>query len=433
MELWEKFSMHKSISIIIIAIFITASFTAAQESHKLSAEDSLKVQLKMLEKRLQILENKNEEDELKKLQEDAEKAAEEKPVKSTQKTFKSGQRSLQAINPEISVTGDAFAQSVLNDDGFTETARSGAYFRMIGLHIQSNLDPFSFTKIALGITPTGIELGEAYVTWTKLFKNISLTAGKFRQQFGVVNRWHVHALDQFSFPLAMRTILGAEGLNQIGLSLNWLMPSVIAKSNMLTVEITNGQNAHLFSGEAFSFPAVLGHLKNYYDLSQNTYLEWGATGMWGMNNFKGYNDNGNKIKEPNRNTYLGGFDLTLFWEPLNQSHYHSFLWRSEFYYVNKEIAADTTLKAWGGYSYVEYKFNERLYAGFRFDYTLPFRVDNSGKNMYDFVPYITWWQSHWVRLRLQYNYTNGNIFSSADQKLRLQLTWAIGPHKHDRY
>ena len=425
--------MRKSILSAVIFLLIMAVFASAQNTGRASAEDSLKSQLKELEKRLQILENKNDENELKKLQEEAQTAAEEKPQEKTQKTFKSGQRSLQAINPEISVTGDAYGQGVLNEDGFTETARSGAYFRMIGLHIQSNLDPFSFTKIAIGITPKGIGIGEAYVTWSKLFKNISLTAGKFRQQFGVVNRWHVHALDQFSYPLALRTILGGAGLNQIGLSLNWLMPSLIAHTNTLTMEITNGQNAQLFSGDAFSFPAVLGHLKNYYDLSQNTYLEWGVTGMWGKNNFRGYDNNGDKIKENNRNTYLAGADLTLFWEPVNQAHYHSFIWRSELYYVNKQLSADTTLKAWGGYSYIEYKINERFYAGVRVDYTLPFQVDNSGKNMYDFVPYITWWQSHWMRLRLQYNYTNGNVFSAADQKLRLQLTWAVGPHKHDRY
>jgi hypothetical protein len=425
--------MKLSVLSFIIFIFVIVSLVSAQQESITSPNDSLKTALMKLEKRLQVLEEKNSDEELKNLQEEAESAAEEKPQERTQKTFKSGQRSLQAINPEISVTGDAYAQAILNDDGFTKTARSGANFRMIGLHFQSNLDPFSFTKIALGITPNGIGIGEAYVTWNKLFGNISLTAGKFRQQFGVINRWHVHALDQFSYPLALRTILGPAGLNQTGISLNWLMPSLIAHSNMLTVEITNGQNAQLFSGKMFSFPALLGHLKSYYDLSENTYLEWGVSGMWGTNNLQGYDNNGIKIEEDNRNTYLAGFDFSLFWEPLNQSHYHSFLWRSELYYVNKEIAPDTTIKAWGGYSYLEYKLNERFYSGIRFDYTLPFELNNDDKYTYAIVPYVTWWQSHWVRFRLQYNYTNGTPFASADQKLRLQLTWAIGPHKHDRY
>jgi len=84
-----------------------------------------------------------------------------------------------------------FGQYIANDNSFTENLRTGAYFRVLGLHFQSNLDPFSFTKIAIEYNPFGLEFGEAYITWTKIFPGVGLTAGKFRQQFGVVNRWHV--------------------------------------------------------------------------------------------------------------------------------------------------------------------------------------------------------------------------------------------------
>ena len=70
-----------------------------------------------------------------------------------------------------------------------------------------------------------MEMAEAYVTWVNLFKRLNLTAGKFRQQFGVINRWHEHALDQTFFPLPIEMFMGEEGLNQIGISMNWLMPS----------------------------------------------------------------------------------------------------------------------------------------------------------------------------------------------------------------
>ncbi len=390
-----------------------------------TASDSLKKQILDLQTRLQQLENKQAESELEKLKQQAVNAVSTKKEQQKPHVFKSGQRSLQAINPEISVTGDAFLQAVGNENGFTEAARSGAFFRVIGLHFQSTLDPFSFTKIAVGIHPGGVELGEAYATWSNVLPNISITAGKFRQQFGVINRWHAHSLDQFDFPLAMTTILGKEGLNQTGLSMEWLMPSLIANANTLTLQVTNGQNEQLFSGGSFSFPAVLGHLKNYYDLNQNTYLEIGLTGM------AGYNDS--LIYKAKRQTRLAGLDLTLFWEPINQAHYHSFLWRSEFYYASKEQMDGSRIKAWGFYSNIDYKMNERWYAGIRYDYTQPFETDNSGKYIQQIVPYLTWWQSHWVRFRLQYNYKDGNALTKADKILRLQLTFAAGPHKHERY
>ena len=426
--------MQKLIFILTLFIFGSGVLWAQSAKSKSAASnDSLMVQIKNLQKRIQKLEEKQAESKLEKLRQQALQAATAK-TEETQKltVFKSGQRSQQAINPEISVVGDAYMQGVGNKDGFTETQRNGAYFRVIGLHFQSNLDPFSMTKIAVEIHPNGIELGEAYATWNDFIPNVSLTAGKFRQQFGVVNRWHAHSLDQFDFPLALTTILGEDGLNQTGFSLDWLMPKFWLATNMMTLQITNGQNDQLFSGDLFSFPSVLGHLKNYVDLNQNTYLELGLTGMIGRNNVRGY-VNGKKVTEPSHLTKVAGMDLTLSWEPINRAHYHSFTWRSELYYADKDSIAGKKIRALGGYSYLQYRMNERWYAGLRLDYTQPFMQHNSNKSIYQIVPYLTWWQSHWVRFRLQYNYKNGNILQRPDSIVRLQLTWAAGPHKHDRY
>ena len=148
---------------------------------------------------------------------------------------------------------------------------------------------------------------------------------------------------------------------------------------------------------------------------------------WGL-----YESN-NTVSEASRNTLLGGVDLTLFWEPVNNALYKSFLWRSEIYYAKKELLSNQEIKTLGGYSYVEYKFAEQWQTGIRFDYTQPFELNNDSNYSYQIVPYITWWQSHWVKMRLQYNYLDGNIISVPKNTLRLQIVWAVGPHKHDRY
>ena len=396
----------------------------------LFAQDSTKIQ--QLEERIKALEEKVEQGELEKLIKEAESLSSEKEESKEKKVFTGGQRSLQALNPELSIASDAYGQYIINENGFTEEERSGAFFRVAELQFQSNLDPFSFTKIILEFSPNGVEFAEAYITWSRLFEDISLTAGKFRQQFGVINRWHAHALDQFEWPLAMTTILGEEGLNQIGLSFEWLMPSFIADANNLFFQLTNGENEHLFAGEMFSFPSTLLRLSSYYDLSPSTYLEWGVTGMAGNNNRRGYDEDGELILESDQFTYLGGLDLTLLWEPTSQARYRSFLWRSELYYVDKnQIEKD--IKAIGAYTYSEYQFDRSWSSGLRIDLTQPYEADNKNKYLYQIVPYITWWQSPWVKVRLQYNYLNGKSVENVDQTLRLQLVWAVGPHKHDRY
>jgi hypothetical protein len=414
---------NRIISLLVVFLFGTII---------LNAQDKDSIKVSQLEERIKQLEDKLTKDELKELLKEAETKANKPQYEKKTKIFKTGQRSLQAINPEISLTGDLYGQYIANNNGFTQKAKSGAYFRGLGLHIQGNLDPFSFIKTALGFDPHGVHLGEAYITWTNPLPQIGITAGKFRQQFGVINRWHVHALDQFDFPLAMTTLIGAGGLNQIGISFDWTIPSFTADANSLTLQVTNGENSQLFSGEIFSFPATLLHFNNYWDLTRNTYFDLGLTGMIGKNNVRGYDDTGKLVLEENRTTVLGGVDLTLFWEPVNKALYNSFLWRSEIYYVDKKLA-NGNIKALGGYSYIEYKFHEQWQIGTRFDYTQPFEENNSSKYSYQIVPYATWWQSHWVKFRLQYSFLNGNTVPEALNTIRLQIVWAIGPHKHDRY
>jgi hypothetical protein len=200
------------------------------------------------------------------------------------------------------------------------------------------------------------------------------------------------------------------------------------------VQVTNGQNGHLFSGDFYSMPAVLGHLKNYADLTTNAYLELGLTGMVGQNHVAdSHFPDVNSDSAPAHRTFVGGLDLTYFWEPVNRAHYKNFLWRSELYFVKKELPQQEELTAWGGYSYVQRKVGERWEIGVRGDWTQPFALDNSGKSIYQVVPYVTWWQSHWVRMRLEFQHRNGTDFQKVQNRAWLQITWAAGPHKHERY
>jgi len=163
--------------------------------------------------------------------------------------FRSGALSLQALNPEISAVGELIWTA--NDpDG--ASARSDFNLRTFGVHLESYLDPYSRFKAALPFTENGAELGEAYFERYGLRKDLNLTLGKFRQQFGVVNRWHKHGLDQVDFPLALRQIFGPGGLNQTGLALDWNLPAAANSAQQLTLQVTDAQNPRLFGGNTRS-------------------------------------------------------------------------------------------------------------------------------------------------------------------------------------
>ena len=423
----------------ILFVSVPISVGAQSRSSNMAKEDStvqaLKIKLETLNRRLQKLEKKQQEAELQRLLQEAATAAAQKPeaAKKT-KVFRGGQRALQAINPEISVTGDFLSHYILESPHNYGNERSGSNFRVLGIHFRSDLDPFSYTKIAVEIHPKGAELGEAYAVWSGEIPGLSFTVGKFRQQFGVVNRWHAHSLDQIFFPLAIQELFGEEGLNQTGFSMDWDVPRILPFTQYLTLQLTNGQNSHLFSGNFYSIPALLGHLKNYYDLTRNAYVELGLTGMIGQNHVIDYGSPTiNDDSTPGHRTLVGGADFTYFWEPVNRAHYKNFLWRTEIYYVKKDLPQQKELTALGGYSYIQRKLSERWVVGLRGDWTQPFQLDNSGQSIYQIVPYVTWWQSHWVRMRLEFQHKDGNIFQKAQNRAWLQITWAAGPHKHERY
>ena len=410
--------------------------------------ENLRKTQRSLLKRLEKLERARQEQELAELRRsaDAEAASAGAGVNQQvaaakdlrRRSFSSGQRALQALNPEISLIADGLALGIISRRGYaSETDRSGFIFRTLGLHFQAALDPFSFAKVAVEMSPQQVALEEAYLTWTGLLPGLSLSVGTFRQQFGVVNRWHEHGYDQQDSPLALRELLGEEGLVQTGIAFSWLLPKLWAHANQLILQLTNGENEQLFAGQFFSIPSVLLRTQSYYNLSEATYFELGLSAMVGWNNRRGMPDEqGLLVDEPYRATWLFGADWTLQWEPLAAAKYRNILLRGELYGVRKDLGAGHSILALGLYQQLEARLSQQLIVGARFDWTQPFAENNGGQYRAAIEPYLTWWQSEWVRLRLHYAFGYSDLLGAApqrDHRLIAQLTFAIGPHKHERY
>lgn len=418
-----------------------------QKRHQ-SEIDELKAQIEQL---ASAAEKSRGEDEIASLRrkaqaEVAEAAAAEDQI--DREVFESGGLGLQALNPEISVTGD-FLFSSRQDT--TSDQSSDFNFRNLGLHIESWLDPYTRFKSAVEFHEDETELGEAYVILHEAADDLNLTFGKFRQQFGVVNRWHKHGLDQVDFPVALRQIFGNGGLNQSGLSMDWLMPPAGGASQQLTFQVTDGSNERLFGGNARNRPSLLAHYKNYRDLSKDTYMEWGLTGLAGWNDR--WDMQGGTTRDGSRSTIVLGTDLTVLWEPTEKMRYRNVQWRSEAYWLNKDILAPDnsgadTVSAWGAYSYLQTKVSRTVDIGVRGDFYVPdtksyadvpgcslspLAVTAASPYLWQVGPYITWWQSPFVKFRLEYDHSDGKGVENVEDIVWLQLIFSAGPHKHERY
>ncbi len=371
-------------------------------------------------------------------------------------TFKAGSLGLQALNPEISVTGDMFGTYTHQDK---ETDEFLFKFRGLGLHFESYLDPYTRFKAAVSVNEDEAKLGEAYFTRFGLLDDVNLTLGKFRQQFGVVNRWHKHGLDQVDFPLPLRKLFGESRLNQIGLSLDWNMPPWGNASQELTLQVTNGENIRLFGSNSWNTPCLLLHYKHFQDLSKNTYLELGTTTLLGWNDqWQVYDENrGRQIRWREKHdklpTWVWGGDWTLRWEPTDRMRYRNLEWRSEIYYLRRYIRDPFTvekdsLDAWGAYSYVQTKLSRKWDTGIRLDYFEPDHKWYAGipglslrplawpqdhAHRWLIGPYVTWHQSPFVRFRLEYNHEDGRRMEESVDRIMIQAIFAAGPHKHERY
>jgi hypothetical protein len=379
-----------------------------QKEHDAAIND-LKQQLNKLAGQTTKQKPKDELSALRQLAQ-AEAAKEKTPDEMAEEvTFKSGGLSLQSLNPEISFAGDFLFSS--RQDSTSDTS-SDFDFRVLDIHVESWLDPYTRFKTAIAVTEDETKLGEGYITLYDISDDLNLTLGKFRQQFGVVNRWHKHALDQVDFPLALREIFGNGGLNQSGVSLDWLMPPAGNASQQLTFQVTEGSNSRLFGDNTSNRPSLLAHYKNYRDLSKDTYLEYGLTGLAGWNDQWAVGSP-TIYQDSRQETFVLGADLTVLWEPTEKMRYRNLEWRSEAYWLNKDILApdgsgEDSINAWGLYSYLQTKISRTVDIGIRGDFYVPdtksyanissdlslspLAVTGDNAYLWQISPYITWWK-----------------------------------------
>ncbi|MFC2173124.1 hypothetical protein ACFLU6_10900 [Acidobacteriota bacterium] len=249
-------------------------------------------------------------------------------------------------------------------------------------------------------------------------ENVNVTLGKFFANFGTLNRWHPHAYPTADTPPALENVFGEEPFAGIGASLAWLMPPVLADYNELSFEVVNGDNERLFSGEGFKHPVAVVHFKNYFDLNKATYFEFGLSGTAGEND-----------PDANFMTYMEGVDISLVWSPPEKLKYKGVEARGELFFTQRDTP-DGVRKTFNALSFVDIKFRQRWSGGARFDYVEDPHVDV--ESSYGAAAFLTFWQSEFVRIR--FNYAGLNLHQ---EKWRhrgiLQVTFALGPHKHEKY
>ena len=327
---------------------------------------------------------------------------------SSARRFIGRERNQAQLNPEISVTGD------VRTYGTTTGVQTENFEpREFEVGFQSALDPYSHTKIFISFENGSVGVEEGYAYWIGLPGHLRLDLGKYRQQFGELNRWHLHAVPETEYPLVLRTYLGEDGLGGTGLSLYRAFGGL--GTHELTVQVTRSESdAELFGNSGR--PSYLAHLLNFWQLNRSTYMQLGGSILYGTN------------PDSALRTRVAGLDFRLTWRPPTRALYREWTLRSELLAFRKQIAGVGPTRL-GGYVSTTYKLNQRWIAGLAYNYV---ESPEFGDITRQVIPSLTLWESEWVFLRAQYRWEKLPGVDATNQ-LALQAVWAIGPHKHETY
>ncbi|MFC1513525.1 hypothetical protein ACFL5P_00790 [candidate division KSB1 bacterium] len=388
------------------------------------------------------IESKEQEDELNKLLEEAQQltTVEKQEEAGVGKKFHSGVRQQSGLNPNISVSGDFFSGYSSDDVPFVKQpgnfsyGNNGFFLRELELNLIAPLDPFTRGKTFMSVTESEISIEEAYMEWLNLPLKMNLKIGLFNSEFGILNRYHDHALPQFDRPKVLTNLFTNANMGGFGVAGNFMLePLFMSDASSLDLTVINGGTGQSFTDAGRYNLLYSANMTNFYDVTANTFFEWRLSGV------TGYND---PVEE--HRSYIGNLAFNVKWVPQDRAKYRAVDWKTEILYSRRETNTGP-IGSLGFYTSLQNKVNARWWLTGRVGYSeLPY--DNN-QYEWDCTACADFWQSDFVFIRFQYQYSKReftNILNFAgmpnytgpfprDSAFIVQVNWAMGPHKHTIY
>ncbi len=329
--------------------------------------------------------------------------------------------------------------------------------------LEGAVDPYfrAQANVILQISPEGesvVELEEAYATTTSLPHGFQLKVGQFFTEFGRLNPSHPHAWDFVDQPLVNGRFFGGDGLRSVGARVSWLLPTAFYSEAFLGIQNSQGETLSSFRsvpGESlFGREIVEREVKSVsdlllapryaasFDLSDTQTLLVGASAALGPN---GTGENGK--------TRIYGVDGFWKWKAANAFKGFPFV-KVQGELMYRDLAADASpdgaqpsasFDDWGGYLQINWGFKPGYVAGLRFDSVGGDSGGLEGGDPTDnpdtdalrrrmrLSPVWTWFPTEYSKLRLQYNFDQGDALERDEHSLWLQLEFLLGAHAAHKF
>ncbi|MFQ5627786.1 MAG: hypothetical protein ACE5I1_03420, partial [bacterium] len=362
-----------------------------------------------------------------------------KPEALTQQQTSTGLRQIrsQGMNPNISAIGTflgtgssldplernyniGLQEAEFSFKAIVDPYATADFFIAAGKHAEPILSPGEHDEADGGHEEEGgleFELEEVFVTLLHLPLNTQIKAGKFRPKFGKLNETHPHAYNIIDLPLMYQYFLGGEGFVDEGVSFRWLLPNP-SFFQELTFQVLNGPGENLsFTRAENNKLLYMGHLRNFFDLSESTTLELGLLGATGPNNAEG------------DRTKMFAADLTIKWKPLQKNRYKSFEWTSEFL-LSKKDELDEDITSIGLFSHLRYQVAKRWFIGGLAEYSEFPEFDQFNHKGYSGI--LQFYATEFQKFEIQGRYNDGNFFDNFFDVF-VRAVFVIGAHGAHQY
>lgn len=355
-----------------------------------------------------------------------------------------------AFNPDISVNFLGYARKGSAETnelmGRTSDVHNGLTFQEAEMQFFADVDPYFRANALFSLSPEatadhldtnnnqtnlvqrpgfGLSPEEVFFE-TIALPFVNVRVGKFKAAVGKHNSLHTHAYPFIDAPLINQDLFGGEGLNETGVSISSLFPHV-SWFMELTAQALSSNNDTLYnSPNSGDYSGVL-QLKNLWDLSDDSTLEWTLFGTQGKN-------------PVSLNSHVYGTDLILKWRPALGGKYHALIFANEYLNGASPVSGFTlgpSATALSGdhldglASWLQYQFAERWWIqgrieheGFTRSGQLPVR--NKQSALLALNP------SEFSGFRIQYDHTLA-ANQPEDHAVTLQWNITIGAHPAHSY
>jgi hypothetical protein len=354
-----------------------------------------------------------------------------------------------------STASDPSAQLELGDH---DPIQRGFSMRNAEISLDGAVDPYfsGFANFVFKLdkdNETEIEAEEVYAKTTSLPGNIQLRAGQYFANFGRQNSQHPHAWAFVDAPLILTRTLGPEGLRGLGAEISWLAPTPFFAEATLSVMNGNGSQGFLFrnSGDEGRFRGrqttgrdlrgpgdliFVPRISSSFDITDTQTLLVGTSAAFGPNE-----------TGTDERTQVYGADIFWKWKSPHADKGFPFVaFQTEGIISRFEAGEDPlapvplaaeTLYDYGFYSQVLWGFKPGWVAALRGEWVDgdhgaddpndPFRNQRTRIS-----PNLTWYPTEFSKVRLQYNYDNGELFGD-EHSVWLQFEFQLGAHAAHKF